>query len=119
MVDIETVRSMGLESWIDDQIANQPATHHEDYIVQIQEDLNGARLDTTYRTNNDERVEDENLQTAFARAAVSGPDQLRQRVAFALSQILVISRQDGSIDQNVRSLARYYDRLVDHAFGNY
>ena len=67
----------------------------------------------------DIRIEDENLQTAFARAAISGPDQLRQRVAFALSQILVISRQDGSIDQNVRSLARYYDRLVEYAFGNY
>jgi uncharacterized protein (DUF1800 family) len=119
MSEIETVRQLGIEGWIDDQIENQPATHHEDYIQEIENDLNGPRVDQTYRTNNDERVEDENLQSAFARAAISGPDQLRQRVAFALSQILVISRQDGNIDQNVRSLARYYDRLVDHAFGNY
>ena len=117
--EINVVRKQGIEGWIDDQIENQPITHHEDYIREIENDLNGPRVDTTYRTNNGLRVEDENLQSAFARAAISGPDQLRQRVAFALSQILVISRQDGSIDQNVRSLARYYDRLVDHAFGNY
>ena len=111
---------MGIESWIDDQISNQPATYQENYIVEIENDLNGPRLDKTYRTRNDDAdVDDSNLQSAFARAAVSGPDQLRQRVAFALSQILVISRQDGGIDDNVRSLARYYDRLVDHAFGNY
>ena len=119
MSTIHEVRGMGLEAWIDDQIEAQVATHHEDYIREIQDDLNGAHVDTTYRTNNDERVEDDNLQSAFARAAISGPDQLRQRVAFALSQILVISRQDDGIDQNVRSLARYYDRLVDHSFGNY
>lgn len=120
MSDIEVVRRMGLEPWINDQIDNQPPTHHEDYILQIQQDLNGPHLDKTYRTSgDDEIVSDENLDSAFARAAVSAPDQLRQRVAFALSQILVISRQDGAIDQNTRALARYYDRLVDHAFGNY
>lgn len=119
MADIHEVRRMGLEGWIDHQMQTQPATHHEDYIRKIQDDLNGARVDTSYLTNDGERVEDANLQSAFARAAISGPDQLRQRVAFALSEILVISRQDDGIDQNVRSLARYYDRLVDHAFGNY
>ncbi len=119
MSEIENVRKQGIEGWIDDQIDNQPATYHEIYIKEIENDLNGARIDKTYRTNNDIRIEDENLQTAFARAAISGSDQLRQRVAFALSQILVISRQDGNIDQNVRSLARYYDRLIEHSFGNY
>lgn len=120
MEEIRKVRAMGIEGWIDDQIQTQIQTYHEDYIREIQADLNGPRVDLTYRYNNDEdRVEEENLQSAFARAAISGPDQLRQRVAFALSQILVISRQDSNIDQNIRSLARYYDRLVDHAFGNY
>ena len=119
MPEIENVRKQGIEGWIDDQIETHPATYHENYIKEIENDMNGARIDKTYRINNDIRIEDENLQTAFARAAISGSDQLRQRVAFALSQILVISRQDGNIDQNVRSLARYYDRLVNHAFGNY
>ncbi|YCM44127.1 DUF1800 family protein [Verrucomicrobiaceae bacterium 227] len=120
MEEIHKVRELGLEAWIDDQINVQPATHHRDYITEIQADLNGPRLDRSYLFNSDETsVGEENLQTSFARAAISGPDQLRQRVAFALSQILVISRQDGTIDQNINSLAAYYDRLVDHAFGNY
>ena len=119
MPEIQNVREQGIEGWIDDQIENQPATYHEHYIKEIENDLNSAQVDKTYRINNNIRIEDDNLQTAFARAAISGSDQLRQRVAFALSQILVISRQDGSIDQNVRSLARYYDRLIDYAFGNY
>jgi uncharacterized protein (DUF1800 family) len=120
MEEVQKVRATGIEAWLDDQIQNQPQTHHEDYIREIQADLNGPRVDLSYLYNNDEdNVKEHNLQSAFARAAISGPDQLRQRVAFALSQILVISRQDGSINQNVRSLARYYDRLVDHAFGNY
>jgi uncharacterized protein (DUF1800 family) len=119
MSEIENVRRQGIEGWIDDQIESQPATHHEDYIREIENDLNGPRVDNSYHIANNERLEDGNLQSAFARAAISGPDQLRQRVSFALSQILVISRQDSSIDQNVRSLSRYYDRLVNHAFGNY
>ncbi len=120
MKEINEVREMGIEGWIDDQINRKPVTHHEDYIREIMADLNGPRVDLTYRFNGDEsEVEDSNLQSAFARAAISGPDQLRQRVAFALSQILVISRQDGALDRNVQALARYYDRFVDHAFGNY
>lgn len=120
LAEIDKVRQLGVKAWIEDQIENQPITHHEDYIIEIEDDLNGPRLDETYRTRNDGAdIDDSNLQSAFARAAVSGPDQLRQRVAFALSQMLVISRQDGGIDDNVRSLARYYDRLVDYAFGNY
>jgi hypothetical protein len=84
MREIENVRKQGIEGWIDDQIDTQPATYHEIYIKEIENDLNGARLDKTYRTNNDIRIEDENLQTAFARAAISGSDQLRQRGCFCI-----------------------------------
>jgi uncharacterized protein (DUF1800 family) len=51
--------------------------------------------------------------------AIYGNDQLRQRMAFALSEILVISQNGGPIwTQNV-ALASYYDILVNNAFGNY
>ena len=56
------------------------------------------------------------LQTDFFRNAVSGNDQLRQRVAFALSQILVTS----GLDINVAyGMATYQQIFLDHAFGNY
>jgi uncharacterized protein (DUF1800 family) len=51
--------------------------------------------------------------------AIYGNDQLRQRMAFALSEILVISQNGGPIwTQNV-ALANYYDILVNNALGNY
>jgi uncharacterized protein (DUF1800 family) len=55
---------------------------------------------------------------AFWRAAVGGQDQLRQRVAFALSQIFVISLVDGNVGDDPRAVAAYMDMLAQ-AFGNY
>lgn len=58
------------------------------------------------------------LQIRFFRNAITAPDQLRQRVAFALSQILVVSARNAGIRQPSRLLP--YLKLLDkHAFGNY
>jgi uncharacterized protein (DUF1800 family) len=43
---------------------------------------------------------------------------LRQRAAFALSEILVVSNT-GPLNNNGRTLADYYDTLLDSCFGNY
>lgn len=56
---------------------------------------------------------------AFWNIAVSAPDQLRQRVAFALGQILVVSDKDAGLDNRVRGIAHYHDLLASEAFGNY
>ncbi len=48
-----------------------------------------------------------------------GSDQLRQRVAYALSQLLVTSTAEGPLDRRGESLAFYYDLLAKHSFGNY
>ncbi len=50
--------------------------------------------------------------------AIKGNDQLRQRVAFALSEIMVVS-QYGPLINSPDGLAGYYDILVEHAFGNF
>jgi len=50
--------------------------------------------------------------------AVNGQDQLRQRVAYALSEILVISR-NGPLLTFPDARVSYYDLLVKHAFGNF
>lgn len=47
----------------------------------------------------------------------TAPDQLRQRMAFALSQILVYSDITNLSEQAKR--AYYQDILIEHAFGNY
>lgn len=51
--------------------------------------------------------------------ALSGTDQLRQRVAFALSQILVVSPKQIDQDDYTEIFCNYYDIFVRNAFGNY
>jgi uncharacterized protein (DUF1800 family) len=52
----------------------------------------------------------------FYRNAVTQPDQLRQRVAFALQQILVVSNLEVSGTYGLRN---YHNALLANAFGNY
>ncbi len=47
------------------------------------------------------------------------PDQLRQRVANALSQIMVISMQNNTIGDQACASAAYMDMLGANAFGNF
>ena len=56
--------------------------------------------------------------TNWLELSVLAEDQLRQRVAFALSQLFVVSDQDGLGQQQV-ALANYYDILIANSFGNY
>jgi uncharacterized protein (DUF1800 family) len=51
--------------------------------------------------------------------AMQGADHLRQRVAFALSEIFVISDVSASLRGNPLGMADYYDRLLTNAFGNF
>ena len=52
------------------------------------------------------------------RHAVQADDQLRQRMAFALSEILVVSGKNGLANQQP-ALANVYDIYLRNAFGNY
>lgn len=97
--DINATAGTGPEAWINAQMA-LPATYMSD----------GLR-----NSNNDRWNEYINV---WWRHAVEADDQLRQRVAFALSQIFVISSADGLGDEQP-GLANYYDILLRHSFGNY
>lgn len=79
-----------------------------------------------YQRRRDENVTQNNgndgygipRQEAWWQMSLTAPDQLRQRMAFALSEIFVIS-QDGALDSANEGCAVYYDILVRNAFGNY
>jgi uncharacterized protein (DUF1800 family) len=62
--------------------------------------LQGARVDT------------------WLTHALTGGDQLRQRVAFALSQIMVVS-QIGALQNYPFAIADYHDMLARNAFGDF
>jgi uncharacterized protein (DUF1800 family) len=57
------------------------------------------------------------VQAAFFQNAVSGQDQLRQRVAFVLSQIWIVSAESGVA--NAYAYPPYWRIFRDNAFGNY
>jgi uncharacterized protein (DUF1800 family) len=57
--------------------------------------------------------------TFWFNNVVLGNDQLRQRVAFALSEILVASGNGGPVWGRNQALADYYDTLVTDALGNF
>lgn len=61
------------------------------------------------------------LDDAWLHRALFDPDQLRQRVAWALSQILVVSDYGAFAYERTGTpgMAHYYDMLNDHAFRNY
>ncbi len=51
--------------------------------------------------------------------ALDEPDQLRQRVAFALSQVFVVSDLDYTLSNAQYGMSDYYDMLSRNAFGNF
>lgn len=63
----------------------------------------------------------QNAQNRRARneVMISGNDQLRQRVAYALSQIFVISDNNSAIANANEGSCSYYDMLVRDSFGTF
>ncbi len=92
------------DSWIDQEMAKTTSLQLP-FVRALPRPQNLAQLQT-------DRVD------IWFRNVLSGSDQLRQRVAFALSEILVVSQQ-GALLQAPYSLADYYDVLARNAFGNY
>ena len=103
-------RQSDLRAWIAAQMA-LPASLHR---VATTEDFA-----TFTATGENPQFDWRNRQSAWWKLALTAPDQLRQRVAFALSQILVVSEQNSTLYNNSLNLAHYYDHLVNGAFGNF
>jgi uncharacterized protein (DUF1800 family) len=59
------------------------------------------------------------VQQGFWQQALDGTDQLRQRVTYALTEMLVISDVTAAVQVMPRSEAAYYDILGADAFGNF
>ena len=59
------------------------------------------------------------FQEAWWYTVVHAPDQLRQRVAFALSEIMVASANGNSMQEHPEAMATYWDLLAQDAFLNF
>jgi uncharacterized protein (DUF1800 family) len=109
--DMRQLREMGLEPWLDQQFNMSRSTTgtHLDYVK------SQIPLPVPQGTT----VTMDPLYHSFWRSAMLAPDQLRQRVAFALSQITVISAADTGLQDSPHTIASFLDILADNAFGNY
>jgi len=113
--DIAHLRAIGYQAWLDEQFA-APPTYEMNYLNWAGDTLG-------------EQVGQNTRQEAWFLGALGGPDpqnstlvhndQLRQRVAFALSEIFVVSDQNATLDGYPTGMAHFYDLLVADAFGNY
>jgi uncharacterized protein (DUF1800 family) len=112
--EIDRVMSLGYSAWIDDQLNNRPVSQHR-----ATWEAADAAAKAADPTNPNAGTYQNGTLNAFWKSAVSGPDQLRQRVAFALSQIMVISMVDGGVGDNPRAAAAYFDLLADKGLTNY
>jgi uncharacterized protein (DUF1800 family) len=108
--DTDRVMSLGYAAWIDEQFAKPASSARSTWEVA---DAAAKAVDPKGGVYQDGTI------NAFWKQAIGGEDQLRQRVAFALSQIFVISMQDGTVGDNPRAVAGYLDMLADKGLGNY
>ncbi len=101
--ELTRIANIGANAWITEQFA-KPQTMHK------------ATVNTLEA--NDHRPW-EAMMPSLWRQYFEGEDQLRQRVTFALSQIMVISLRNNLLLDNPCGPASYMDMLGTHAFGNF
>lgn len=100
--DINALAASSPAAWIDAQFNTAPLETHYAYVT---------RANASYLS----------FGASFWRQAAVGPDQLRQRVAFALSEIFVASNVNSLVAQGEDQYAQaaYMDVLAANAFGNF
>ena len=112
---IDNTSQTGLKNWLDAQFALTPLVFSDEY------DRIYGEADFILNGNSGVQSSEKNeyLAYAFYELGFKQPDVLRQKVAFALSQIFVISLWDSKLHNEGYSNASYYDILYSGAFGNY
>lgn len=113
--EINSLTGSSASDWFRREVSKSPS-HNLQYVLEYTMSDRG-------RTSNGVNVSYEGNQSptfSFWVNAIEADDQLRQRMAFALSEILVVSHIETVelFDEPV-SVADYQDILVDNAFGNF
>jgi uncharacterized protein (DUF1800 family) len=120
--DIHTVSMNGYQTWLNQQFALPPAPQ-EPFVEQ------SIIIDNPPCVSNDVKCNaalfEQNstgemyVQDAFWQQALAAPDQLRQRVKYALHQIMVVSSNNSAVQNMPRGEQGYYDLLGKDAFVNF
>lgn len=126
--EMNEVQFLGLTQWIEKQLNSSSAydsstdshqSHLQKYkAIAKMSEPSTYESDSDFNNNFHGRTSD--YQTAaWFENALHGKDQLRQRVALALSELMVISGSKQRTRFRGDSLASYYDILAKYAFGNF
>ena len=110
---ITKVQSQGFDAFLNEQFAATPSSH----LALVDAAVAALPAPTPGASPNQPTVTMTN--DAWWTNAIAANDQLRQRVAYALSQILVVSLNSAGLGNKPYALPAYYDVLVKDAFGNY
>ena len=108
-----TVQNQGFDGFLNDQF-NAPLSSHVAFVEAAVAAFPSPSPSATPMQPGITQTND-----AWWTYAIAGPDQLRQRVAFALSEIMVASLNSAGLANKPYALPAYYDVLVRDAFGNY
>lgn len=115
--DIDYVVQKGYRAWIDEQMTIPASSHRSATVADFSASNlggQGAPVNGLYPYPGGVH-----RQAAWWKVVLGGQDLLRQRVAFALSELFVVSDQDANLNPWQEPLAAYYDMLARSAFGNY
>ncbi len=121
--DINDLVTMGsYEAWINDQFTQPALSTQLTALEAIWLQTCPRNGQGELRNSRSELIEVDitgDIRTSvWWNKVLNGQDQLRQRVAFALSEILVVSSV-GPLSNRSFGMTDYYDVLSKHAFGNY
>ena len=106
---VKEVMELGFEGWLDAELAKPWVESDSHYNWIINSGFIAADKSSKLGMDN-----------TLWRKLISAPDVLRQRVAFALSQIFVVSIEGlGAITWRNVAAAAYVDLLEKNAFGNF
>ena len=117
--EIDRVASMGYDAWITDQFRHPASSHlaiHQQIHDELRPHLGGVVRDLDCEFS---YVCQLGRHDTWWQIGVRGDDQLRQRVAFALSQFFVISELGDNIGYSQFAISDYYDTLAVHGLGNF
>ena len=108
--DIDHLMAIGADAWFDEQISMTPHTYLDAWAAIADEfgDVDGK----------DQANGVELPHEAFMFNALESPDQLRQRMTYALSQLLVVSA-NFDFSHHDQLVQGYVDVLHTNALGNY
>ena len=119
--EIQKVATQGIEKWLDDQLALPNSFKLETYVRTLHQSVvDSLNIKNNVSTNTLANVFVDNwhFDAAWFQGSMTAPDLLRWRVAFAMSEIFVTSR-NAPFNGNPYALASYYDVLMDNSFGTY